>query len=184
VKTPAQLLDIYHASVGRGCCLNLNLPPDRRGRIHDNDIASLREFRRLLDATFAQNLLAGARIVASDIRPTRREFGPRLLRDGQRDTYWTTADGVTTPELVFELRTPTTFNVVELREHLPLGQRIEAFAVDQWKDDGWVEFAKGTSVGNRRLLRVPAVTAEKVRLRITKAAVSPALSEFGLYREP
>ncbi len=184
VKTPAQLLEIYYASVGRGCCLNLNLPPDRRGRIHENDIAALREFRRLLDATFAQNLLAGARIQANDIRRPRREFGPRLLRDGDRATYWSTPDDVKTPELVCEWPEPASFNVVELREYLPLGQRVEGFALDQWKDGAWVEFAKGTSVGNRRLLRVPVVTTPKIRLRITQAAAVPALSEFGLYREP
>lgn len=184
VKTPARLLEIYYASVGRGCCLNLNLPPDRRGRIHENDIASLREFRRILDTTFAQNLAAEAKLAASDVRPSPRDFAPRLVLDGNRDTYWATRDQVTTPELVVELPASTTFNVVELREYLPLGQRIEAFAVDQWKDGGWVEFAKGTSIGNRRLLRLPPVTTEKVRLRITQAPVSPALSEFGLYREP
>src|SRR6516225_1101973 len=37
VKTPGKLLDIYYKSVGRGACLNLNIPPDRRGQIHDED---------------------------------------------------------------------------------------------------------------------------------------------------
>ncbi len=32
---------------------DLNLPPDRRGQIHENDERSLRGFRQLLDATFA-----------------------------------------------------------------------------------------------------------------------------------
>lgn len=61
VKTPEKLLEIYYKSVGRGGCLNLNLPPDRRGRIHENDVASLREFRRILDATFAKDLAQGAK---------------------------------------------------------------------------------------------------------------------------
>jgi alpha-L-fucosidase len=73
---------------------------------------------------------------------------------------------------------------VDLREYLPLGQRIEAFALDQWKDGQWVEFAKATSIGNRRLVRTAPVTTAKVRLRITQAPVCPALSELGLYAEP
>jgi len=56
VKTRDQLLEIYYASVGRGCCLNLNLPPDRRGRIHENDVAVLRAFRATLDNTFETDL--------------------------------------------------------------------------------------------------------------------------------
>jgi alpha-L-fucosidase len=67
---------------------------------------------------------------------------------------------------------------------LPLGQRIEAFALDQWQEGAWTEFAKGTSIGNERLVRGKAITTQKVRLRITQAPVCPALAEFGLYAEP
>ncbi len=184
VKTPAQLLDIYYKSVGRGACLNLNSPPDRRGRIHENDVRALREFRRILQATFATNLARGAQLVPSNVRGGAKNYRADNLLDGRPATFWTTDDAVTTPELVLRLRQPTTFNVVSLREYLPLGQRIEAFAVDQWQDGKWVEFAKGTSIGNHRLLRVQPVTTDRVRLRITQAPVCPALSEFGLFAEP
>jgi alpha-L-fucosidase len=185
VKTPARLLDIYYKSVGRGACLNLNLPPDRRGRIHENDLKSLQEFRRILNDTFATNLAAGARLSASNTRGGgAAPFAPGKALDGDRYSYWATDDGVTTAQLVVELAQPATFNVVDLRECLPLGQRIEAFALDQWETNGWREFAKGTSIGNRRLLRTSYVTTDKVRLRILAASACPALSEFGLYAEP
>jgi alpha-L-fucosidase len=185
VKTPGQLLDIYYASVGRGACLNLNLPPDRRGRIHENDVASLREFRRRLDATFATNLLAQAALQPSNVRADSPQFGVAHLLDGDRYTYWATDDFTRTPELVAAFPEPVRFNVIDLREYLPLGQRIEAFAVDAWRDGQWREVAQGTSIGNRRLLRLDKpVTTAKVRLRVTKAPVCPALSEFGLYLEP
>jgi alpha-L-fucosidase len=74
---------------------------------------------------------------------------------------------------------------VELREYLPLGQRVEAVSLDLWAEGQWTEFARATSLGNRRLIRLPqAVETEKVRLRVTRAAACPALSEFGLYLEP
>jgi len=183
VKTPAALLDIYYKSVGRGACLNLNLPPDRRGRIHANDIASLQEFRHILDATFAKNLAREAKLTASDVR-RGGNFAAKNLVDGKKETYWASDDAVTNPELVVAFKKPVRFNVVDLREHLPSGQRIDAFALDQWKDGQWSEFAQGSSIGNRRLLRSSYITTEKVRLRIVKAAVAPALSEFGLYAEP
>jgi alpha-L-fucosidase len=184
VKTPEQLLDIYYKSVGRGACLNLNVPPNRRGQISTNDVCSLREFRRLLDATFARNLARSARLQATNVRGDSRKFAPQNLLDENRKTYWATDDNVTTPELVLEFPRPVTFNVVNLREYLPLGQRVEAFALDQWNDDRWTEFAKGTSIGNRRLIRGDALTTKKVRLRIIRAAACPALSEFGLFAEP
>ncbi len=183
VKTASQLLDIYYKSVGRGACLNLNLPPDRRGQIHDTDIASLREFRRILDATFAKNLAHGARLAVSNQRG--QQWNPETVLDGNRATYWLTEDEVKQADLVAELAQPATFNVVDLREYLPLGQRIEAVALDQWKDGHWIEFAQATSIGNRRLIRLPAkITTDKVRLRVTQAAAAPAISEFGLYLEP
>ena len=183
VKTPAELLRIYYCSVGRGACLNLNLPPDRRGQIHANDIQSLREFRRILDATFAKDFAQGATITASNIRHESVPFAPQNVIDGNRHTYWSTDDGNTAPELVFDLGQPATFNVISLREYLPLGQRVETFALDAWKDGQWAEFAKGTSIGNRRLVRTRFVTTEKVRLRLS-GPVSPAIAEVGLYAEP
>lgn len=184
VKTPAQLLDIYYKSVGRGANLILNLPPDRRGRIHENDVAALREFHRVLTATFAKDLARGAKAVASNTRGGARRFAAGKAVDHDAGTYWSTDDGVTTPELVLDLGAQKTFNVVSLREYLPLGQRIEAFALDQWQDGRWMEFARATSIGHRRLLRTEPITTDKVRLRITQAPVCPALSEFALYAEP
>jgi alpha-L-fucosidase len=184
VKTPKQLLDIYYQSVGRGACLNLNVPPDPRGQLHENDRSSLREFRRILDATFATDLARGAKLTASNTRGRAKQFAPENVLAGKPDAYWATDDGITTPELILDLRQPATFNVVSLAEYLPLGQRIEAFALDQWKDGQWVEFAKGSSIGHRRLLRGDYVTTDKVRLRITQSAVCPALASVGLFAEP
>ncbi len=184
IKTPAQLLDIYYQSVGRGASMLLNLPPDRRGRIPNADVAVLREFRRMLNATFAKNLAQHATIRASNTRGGSKDFAPEHLLDHRANTYWATDDEVTTPEVIFDLRHQVTFNVVSLREYLPLGQRIEAFALDQWQNGQWVQFAGGTSIGNHRLIRGEPITTEKVRLRVTKAPVCPALREFGLFAEP
>jgi alpha-L-fucosidase len=164
--------------------LNLNLPPDRRGRINENDIRSLAEFRRILDATFTNDLAKGAKLTASNTRGNAKQFAAKNVLDHKRQTYWATDDGNTTPELVLDLGKPVTFNVVSLREYLPLGQRVDAFALDQFKDGQWVEFAKSTSIGNLRLIRGDYLTTDKVRLRITQAAACPALAEFGLYAEP
>ena len=179
-----QLLKIYYESVGRGCNLILNLPPDRRGQIHENDAKALREWRRILDATFATDLARGAKATASNTRGDDPQFAPGNVVDGNRDTYWATDDAVTTAELVLDLGKPVTFNVVRVREYLPLGQRVDSFALDSWEDGKWTEFATATSIGNQRLLRTPSITTSKVRLRITKAAACPAISEVGLFLAP
>ena len=188
VKTPEQLVELYYSSVGRGASFLLNLPPDRRGRIHENDVASLRGFRRFIDATFSNNLAAppGARLTASNSRGGGRDrrFAPGNLLDGSRITYWATDDGIRTPTLTLDFDRDVTFSVARLREHLPLGQRIESTIVDSWQNGAWVEFGRATSIGNCRLIRGPKTKTTRVRLRITQAAVCPAISEFGLFSEP
>jgi hypothetical protein len=184
VKTPQQLVDLYYASIGRGASLLLNLPPDRRGQIHETDAASLVEFGRIIEETFDENLAAGAELTASDVRGDHPAYGPETLLDGDRDTYWATDDGATAPELVLDLGQPTTFNVVSLREHLPLGQRIQTIAVDVWEGGQWREIAAVTGIGARRLIRLEPTTTERVRVRVVESPVCPALSELGLYLEP
>jgi alpha-L-fucosidase len=183
VKSSSQLLDIYFASVGRGAGLVLNVPPDRWGQIADGDARSLREFHDALKTTFARNLARDARAEASNVRGNDSGFAAQRVLDGWDDTYWATDDGVTNAQLVITLARPTTFNIVSLREYLPLGQRIESFALDQWRNGQWVEFAAGTSIGKQCLVRGAPVTTEKVRLRVLKCAQCPAIAEIGLYAD-
>ncbi|HWR50395.1 MAG TPA: alpha-L-fucosidase [Bryobacteraceae bacterium] len=179
VKTPDQLMDLYYKSVGRGAGFLLNVPPDRRGLLHENDVASLRGFGQALAATFRQDLAAKAKAKASNVRGS---FAARNLVDGRPDTYWSTADSVTTAEVVFDLARPATFDTVRLRENIRLGQRIERFSVDAWRDEAWQPIGSATSIGACRLLRTAApISTPRVRLRIEQSAAPIALSEFGLY---
>ena len=55
--------------------------------------------------------------------------------------------------------------------------------MESWRDGQWQEFGKGASIGNCRLLRGEDQTTSKIRVRITQAPVSPAISEIGLFYE-
>lgn len=68
VRTPENLLKLYFDSVGRGANLNLNVPPDRRGRIHEEDKKSLAGFRVLLDELYSRNFASGAQVESSSSR--------------------------------------------------------------------------------------------------------------------
>jgi len=124
-------------------------------------------------------------MTATSVRGKDGRFAAENLVDENRETYWSTDDEMTTPEVTLELKKPQTFNVIRLREYLPLGQRVEAFAIDQWQTNGWQEITQSTSIGSQRIIRLSApVTTDRVRLRILKSPVCPALSELGLYKEP
>ena len=127
VKTPRELWDLYFKSVGRGANLLLNVPPDRRGRLNEADLASLKHFGEMRQKTFAKNLAGDARLTASNFRGNRRTFAPANLIDEDPSTYWATDDEVTTPELEVEFTQPVTFSVIRLGEALRLGQRIGIF---------------------------------------------------------
>ena len=162
----------------------LNLPPDTRGQISDNDVKSLGQFRKVLDETFAKDLTRGAKASASNTRDGESRFAASNVIDNNRETYWSTDDEIKTPELTLDFAKATTFSVARIREYLPLGQRVEAFSLDEWQNGQWVEFAKATSIGNCRLLRFKPVTTSKVRLRITQGSACPAISELSLFLEP
>jgi alpha-L-fucosidase len=76
-----------------------------------------------------------------------------------------------------------TFNVVRLREYLPLGQRVMSINVDMRRGGGWQELGRATSIGNCRLIRGPRVVTSAVRVRVTGASVCPALSDVALFSE-
>jgi alpha-L-fucosidase len=183
METPADLVDLYYDSIGRGASLLLNIPPDRNGRIHFTDVAALRGFRRILDKTFAHDFARHAQITASNVRGNDGQFSPRNLIDGNPNSYWSTDDSVTNADLIFDFGKLVTFNVVRLREYLPLGQRVDAYGLDQWQGSKWVEFARGQAIGNCRLVRGKPVTTRKVRVWLS-GPVCPAISEVGLFLEP
>jgi len=184
VKTPRQLLDLYYKSAGRGAGFLLNVPPDQRGLLHEANVASLQGFGELLRQTFRTNLATGSRILASNFRGKSKAFRAENLTDGNPASYWATDDSVTAADVVFEWKQPVTFNVVRVRENIRLGQRVEEFSVEAWKDSGWSEVGRATSIGAGRILRIPTdVTAQKVRLRILRSPVAPAISELGFYKE-
>ncbi len=185
VRSPQNLMQLYLNSVGRGATFLLNAPPDRRGLLHENDVASIAQFGEHLRRTFAVNLAQDAKVTASHVREqSERRYGPAKLLDDDRWSAWVTDDTTTTPEVVFTLSKAQTFNLIRLREDIRLGQRVEAAAVDAWVDGAWKEIAKAESIGFSRLWRVPAVTTDRVRVRVVKSPVCPALSDFGLFLEP
>jgi alpha-L-fucosidase len=185
VKPPRELLDLYYKSVGRGASFLLNVPPDRRGLLGDADVASLAAFGKVLRGTFGQNLAKGAKLTASNVRGEGApQFAASNLLDGKPDSYWATDDDIRSAEVILETPDPVTFDVIRVRETIPLGQRVQRIAVETWGEEDWKTIATATSVGACRLIRLNApVTTGRIRLRVVEAAACPALTEFSLHRE-
>jgi alpha-L-fucosidase len=184
VKPLDKLLDIYYQSIGRGANLLLNVPPDRRGLVADADIARLREFRKAIDATFANDLARRAKATATATRGTGGQFAAARVNDGDARTYWATNDGVTTGSVELTFASPTRFDRLVLQEYIPLGQRIETWKAEADVNGAWVTVVDGTTVGYKRIARFAPVTATRLRVTITKALACPTLATVGVYRSP
>lgn len=181
VKTPEQLFDIYLTSVGRGSTLLLNVPPDQRGLFHENDVASLKGFRHLLDSVFAHNLARKAKAKADSYRGKSALFAAPNTTDGNPDTYWATNDGVNTGSVEVTLPKETMIRYVTLQEYIRLGQRVGGFTVEAWENNGWQEIAEGTTIGYKRILKLNPVVTSKIRLTITEAKACPLISNIEIY---
>lgn len=182
VKSADHLELIYYNSVGRNASLLINLPVDKRGLVHENDVQALEALRARLDTTFGSNLASKATIQASLSRGA--EFGPENLLDGNKDTYWAAKDDQLTVIIDLTLEEEKSVNVLELREYIPLGQRIEAFTIEALVNGEFKAITNGTTIGNRRWLRFPAVSTTAFRIKIDKAMASPVLAEIGLFFRP
>jgi len=184
VKTPAQLIDLYYKSVGRGANLLLNVPPNRLGVLEEEDVKSLRGLRGYLQSTFADDFARGAKVTASSVRGKAPAWDAANLIDGRSDTAWATADGMRIANVVLEFKRPVTFSVIAIKEDIRYGQRVDAFVVESWSGGDWEKVAAGTSIGPRKYVRLDRpVTASRIRLRVTEASASPVLSSFGLFSD-
>jgi alpha-L-fucosidase len=185
VKSPAALVDYYYTSVGRNGVMLLNLSPDTRGLIPDDQLASLDKMAAVVRDTFSHDLAAGASFAADSAHP---DHAAALAHDGDPDTWWEAAPGRHRADFTLTLPAAATFDVIALQEAVDhRSQRIESFVVETWHDGAWTAPAameEQTTVGRKRLLRLLApVTTDRVRIRITHSRLEPTLAEVGLFKQ-
>lgn len=179
VKTPQKLMEMFDQSIGHGTTFHLNLPPDRRGRIADRDVSSLKAFGDAVRTTFARDLALG--VVAS----ASADIGGTAARavDGNLDSFWCAPAEARDASLTLNLAPGTRFDTIRLQEWLPLGLRTTRFAIDISQDGTtWQQVAEKEMVGPQRLVRLPIpVSPRRVRFRAVEAEAGPTLREFALF---
>jgi len=162
VKTGEQLFDLYLKSVGRGSNFLLNVPPDRRGLINENDSAALMAFKKLKDKSFTENVLAGAKAYweINEDAFLKDSVAYRTF-DKKRMAYGINRQGFT-----IELEKASLINCIVLREAIHLGQSVQHFKIVLFNKDEQAGEIDGTTIGRKRILTFPAstVTSFKVYL--------------------
>ncbi|MEO6931514.1 MAG: discoidin domain-containing protein, partial [Chitinophagaceae bacterium] len=181
VKSPARLFEIYLTSVGRGSTLLLNVPPDRRGLFHDNDLSSLKGFRAILDSVFKTDLARTAKANATIFRGKDPDYGAYAINDGKAETYWATDDGVLAGSTELTLDKPAKISYVQIQEYIKLGQRVKSFKIEARLAGKWKQIADGTTIGYKRILKIDPVVTDKVRITILDSKACPLISAVGLF---
>ncbi|MEP7107636.1 MAG: alpha-L-fucosidase [Ferruginibacter sp.] len=181
VKTPEKLFEIYLTSVGRGSTLLLNVPPDRRGLFHENDVKALHGFRALLNREFSKNIALRTSVTAGNIRGKLKQFSPANITDGNKETYWATDDNITAASFEISLSKPSTIKYILLQEYIKLGQRVKSFTVEVWKENTWKQVADGTTIGYKRILKIDPVETTKIKVNITGSKACPVISNAEVY---
>lgn len=179
VRSTETLIDIWYRTVGGNSTLLLNIPPDKRGLLPDTDVSRLREMGEYLKRTFECNFAEDAEISAD------KDDGYHTaenLRVNSYDAYYKPFDGENSVEITVNLRKALEVTHIVLKEHLPMGQRIEKYIVEAAHHDGsYFEIGRGTTVGYQKIQRFEAVSTDRIRIRVTDSRVCPVLSFIGIY---
>lgn len=179
VRDGRNLLGLYFTSVGRNSKLLLNVPPTPDGLFHDNDVRALREFARLREALLAEDAMAGATATAS----ADPAAAARVL-DGDPSTFWSPGADARSGWLEFALAPDAAFDTIRLEEAIEHGQHVSNYRVDAWRDGGWRPLTWGTTIGHRKLDRVPPTRTPRLRLLVEHAYAMPRIARVGLHRSP
>lgn len=155
VKSLKKLIDIYFESVGYNSVLLLNIPPDRRGLIHNNDVKRLQEFSSYLKELFSENRISSG------------------------TGSWKGYAGYTK---TFTLKNKGPVNVLMLMEDIERGQRVEGFSIEIPDEEGeWKTIFSGTTIGYKRLIRLPDTRAKIIRVRIDSCRLPANIKTIGAY---
>ncbi len=182
VRSPENLMELYYSSVGRNSNLLLNVPPDRRGLLNENDVKSLLAFRELREKEFKTDLARGKKVSATNTRG--ETFKASNVNDGDPETYWATNDYQTAADLIIDLGSETEVNRIILQEFIKLGQRVQEFKVAAYINSEWKALIDGTTIGHKVIRKFQVVKTKKVKVTIIKSKACPVISNIELYRAP
>ena len=162
VKSLSKLMDTYYKSVGRNSTLLLNFPIAPNGRIHPVDSLRGIAFNKMIQEVFKKDLI---------------EDGKLTIHSSLFTIKWDK---------------PTPFNRFVVEEDIRYGQRVKKFSLEAEVDGQWiplkdqlVEGSDGlTTIGHRRIVCFPTITATRLRFTVLDAKCEPVIKRTSVYLAP
>ncbi|MBR7101626.1 MAG: alpha-L-fucosidase [Clostridia bacterium] len=178
VRSPENLVDLWFTSVGSNAGFLLNLPPDRRGLVHENDVRSLAAFNKTLKMAFENNLCDNCKIIADN---ARLGCTPEAVISEDDNYFYSPKDGCTAHEITVLLDGEKEFNTVTLREVNGAGHRITDIEISACVNGEWIILQRSKCVGNRLAFRTGTVVSDKIKIKVISALGEPLIYGFGIY---
>src|SRR5690606_21773668 len=119
----------------------------------------------ILDETFKTNLAEGR--------------ADKSLTDKKLDSFITLQDG---KPYELDFKKKTTFDRVSLQENIAEGQRNKEALLEYWDGKSWKEITRFTTIGYKRLLRIPTIKTNKIRITVLDSLQPVQLAEVGVYK--
>jgi len=170
VRTAEELFALWRRAVGGNATFLLNVPPAADGRLGAPDVTALRGLGRLLREFHATDLLTGADLRFSSGAPVPL----RTTREGELPA-WRPASDDEHPTVSAAWTTATPVRAVCVREDVRQGQRVELLDVELLLAGEPVWSCTVASVGYQRILDVPDVEADALRVVVRGSRGTPHL---------
>ncbi|MBO5440732.1 MAG: alpha-L-fucosidase [Clostridia bacterium] len=177
VRTPKNLIQLWFNSIGRNAGFLLNVPPDRRGLLHENDVKSLLEFRKILNESFSVSLAKDAKIEASSSRP---ECDAENIIS--KENVYAPLDSDRTPEIVLSFENEIEFNTISISELIELGHKVTDISFYAYIENDWKLLFNNKVVGYKICQHFDTVKSSRVKIKVNEALDTPILHSFGIYK--
>lgn len=129
---------------------------------------------------------------ATNVRGESKKYSAACLVDKDLETYWATDDDVTSASVEIDFGKDETFNRFLVQEYVKKGQRVKDFNLEVLVNGEWMKLADElcenedglTTIGRKRIICFPAVTASKLRFTVVDSKACPLISNVGVYYAP
>lgn len=179
IKTLEQLKNIYFNSVGNNAVLLLNFSPNKKGKLHDNDINTITSFGQYLKNTFSDNLIKGSTVIATNDSIS----DAYKIIDDNYDTYWQSNLDAEIPYIEINFDEEKEFNIIQIQEYIPLGQNIDEFKIYAFKNNGWFQLYNGKTIGYKHIAKIPRITTSRIKISFLEYNEPPAINNVAIYND-
>ncbi len=108
-----------------------------------------------------------------------RQFGRAIRSIFSNQLAKTTGNGN-----IVELNLPanSSFDHIIIQEGITQGERVRDFKLEYLKDGRWNQLTIGTCIGHKRIIKIAPVTADKLRLTVSKSIAEPIIKNLAVYK--